>query len=83
MLYQPQDQNPSVISHVKHDTTTLSDLMYLSLVLDLDSLNIQVPCDSHISQLSVTTGHRLHPSSSVPKCFSGNQRNQDWVFKLI
>ena len=68
---------------IKHDTTTLSGLKYFPLVLDLDSLNFQVPCYRHVTQPSVTTGHLLHPSSSVQKCFSGNQRSHDWFFELI
>ena len=36
-----------------------------------------------VTQLSVTAGHHSHPSSSVPKCFSGNQRSHDWFFELI
>ena len=83
VLYHSLKHTPRAISHVKHDTTTLSALKYLPLVLDLDSLNFQVPSDRRITQLSVTAGHRLQPSSSVSKCFSGNQKSHDWFFELI
>ena len=83
VLYQPWDPIPSAISHVKHDMTTISGLKYLLLVLDLDSLNFQVPCDRRFTQPSVTAGHLSHLSSSVLKCFSGNQITHDWIFELI
>ena len=57
VLYHPLNHNPSTISRVKCNTTTLSGLKYLPLVLDLDSLNFQVLCDRRITQPSVTTNH--------------------------
>ena len=57
---------PEWQSHVKHDTTTLSGLKYLPLMLDLDSLNFQVPCDRRI-RLSPSVIARTRPCSSVPQ----------------
>ena len=63
----------------RHDA--LNGLKYLSLVLDLNSQNFM--SKSHTIAASLVAGHRPHPSSSVPKCFSGNQRGHDWSFELI
>ena len=70
MIY---DMRPQPKCH-KYDMTTLSGLKCLLLVLDLDSLNFQVPCDRRVTQPSVIAGHRLHPSSSVPKCFLATRK---------